>query len=249
MTIIETLVEEVTEAQVVRALCVGLFWTVVESSHGGCGVAATGFGWLAASPCMDDVVIAGAGTLLGQPLRALARPGPTATLPQRALGLAALNAAWPPPAGALAMDAEEVIAEHGRGKRIAVIGHFPFVRRLRAAGYDVEVYELEHRRQAQDRSAASLPTELGRADVVAITAATLLTGSTEEVLTWCRPGAFTLLLGPSTPLHPAMWGFGFSALCGSVVEDPGAAQRCAGQGATHHQLAGVRKVTYLRPPA
>jgi uncharacterized protein (DUF4213/DUF364 family) len=61
---------------------------------------------------------------------------------------------------------------------------------------------------------------LPRADVVGITGSTLTNGTLEGVLALCRPDAFVVLIGPSTPLSPILFNYGVDVLCGTLVDDP-----------------------------
>jgi hypothetical protein len=83
---------------------------------------------------------------------------------------------------------------------------------------------------------------LPQADVVAVTATTLLNRTLPIVLAGVRPDAFVMLLGPSTPLTPVLFQFGFDVLCGTVVDDADAVLRAVEQGAVTSQIAGVRRV-------
>jgi uncharacterized protein (DUF4213/DUF364 family) len=84
------------------------------------------------------------------------------------------------------------------------------------------------------------------AEVVAITATTLLNGTLDPVTELLGPGSFTVMLGPSTPFAPCLFDLGFDALCGTVVEDGDAVVRAVSQGAVTGQIPGVRRVCLLR---
>ena len=83
---------------------------------------------------------------------------------------------------------------------------------------------------------------LPQADVVAVTATTLLNRTLPTVLAGVRGDAFVMLLGPSTPLTPVLFQFGFDVLCGTVVDDADAVFRAVEQGAVTSQITGVRRV-------
>ena len=84
------------------------------------------------------------------------------------------------------------------------------------------------------------------AEVVAVTATTLLNGTLPRVLAAVRADAFLMMLGPSTPLTPALFDLGFDLLCGTVIEDPPAVIRAVEQGAVTRQITGVRRVSLWR---
>ena len=100
-------------------------------------------------------------------------------------------------------NAEQLIFQHGLGKRVALVGHFPFVPHLREQLNHLDVLELDP--QPGDLPASKAPDVLPGADMVAITAMTLLNGTLESMLALCSPGAFVILLGPSAPLTPLMF--------------------------------------------
>jgi len=65
----------------------------------------------------------------------------------------------------------------------------------------------------------------------------------------CRPDAFRLLLGPSTPLSSVLFDAGIDALSGTRVDDPEVVLRSVGQGATFRQIkrgGGLRLLTWVR---
>jgi uncharacterized protein (DUF4213/DUF364 family) len=84
---------------------------------------------------------------------------------------------------------------------------------------------------------------LPQADVVAVTSTTIINRTLPGILGRVRPDAFVLLLGPSTPLAPRLFGLGVDLLCGTVVVDPEAVLRAVEQGAVTGQITGVRRVS------
>jgi uncharacterized protein len=134
------------------------------------------------------------------------------------VGLATVNALLPrQPESWIDINAGEVIAHYGRGKRVALVGHFPFVTELREQVGELNVLEL-HPREG-DLHASEAPQVIPNADVVAITSMAIINGTIEGLLKLCPPQAFVLVLGPSTPLSPVLFDCGIDLLSGSVVED------------------------------
>ncbi len=80
------------------------------------------------------------------------------------------------------------------------------------------------------------PEYIPKADVVAITATTLINHTFEGLLALCKPGTRVMLVGPSTPLSPVLFDKGVDLLCGTIVVDPRAAMLGISQGASSHQL-------------
>jgi uncharacterized protein (DUF4213/DUF364 family) len=228
-------------------VCIGLHWTAVVVRVGDqtrCGLAST----LAAPhdhSAGPDVPQAGhLHTLSALALAHLAySEHPT----QASIGIAAINALLPPqPERWRDLNAEEVIAAHGAGKVVALIGSFPFVPALRSRVGHLFVLELQPKDNELPAEAA--PDILPQADVIAITSMTLINHSLENLLNLCRPQSTVLLLGPSTPLSPMLFEHGIDVLSGSVVTDIDGVLAAVKQGANFRQVhrAGVRLVTMSR---
>jgi len=165
---------------------------------------------------------------------------------RRSIGCAAINALLPQTQSAwVDKNAEDAMLEGGRGKKSVLIGHFPFVERLRSQLGELQVLDLNP--VGDDLPASAAPEILPTADLVAITGMAFVNGTLPGLLKYCRQDAYVILLGPSTPLTPVWNEFGVDLLAGSVVEDIPAVVTALSQGATFRQLhkAGVRLVTQL----
>jgi hypothetical protein len=162
---------------------------------------------------------------------------------EAAIGMATLNAILDAPAYCFkGPSAFDLMVERGGGKRVAVVGHFPFVERLRQEAAEVHVLEL---RPDQGELPFSRAGEvLPRCDVIAITATTLMNGTHEQILPLCA-GAFTIMLGPSTPPSRVLFAHGINALAGTAVVAPDDTLREISQGATYRDLSGVRKWIWI----
>jgi uncharacterized protein (DUF4213/DUF364 family) len=151
------------------------------------------------------------------------------------VGLAAINALLPGyPEHWMELNAEKYLLQSGVGKNIAVIGHFPFVQALRRVAQNVWVLEL-HPREG-DLPADAAPEIIPRADVIVITATTLINKTFNGLMELRRSGAEVVLLGPSTPLSPVLYDYGVNVLSGTVVVKPEDTLRYIGQGAGLRQL-------------
>lgn len=163
--------------------------------------------------------------------------------PEGAVGLAAVNALVGPTARDLRDEkAVEVLQKRGGDRNVAMIGHFPFADRLRENCRELWIFDRGINRDEVDLGEEAMARLLPEADVVAITATTILNRTLPDVLAHVSPDAFVMLLGPSTPLTPALFDFGFDLLCGTVVDDPEAVVRAVEQGAVTSQIPGVRRV-------
>jgi uncharacterized protein (DUF4213/DUF364 family) len=110
------------------------------------------------------------------------------------------------------------------------------------------MWVLEMRPGPGDLPAEAASEVIPQADVVAITSTTLINRTFEGLLALCRPDAYVLLLGPTTPLSPLLFEQGLDVLSGSLVDDVDGVLRLVGQGATFRQIhrQGVRLVTMAR---
>ena len=243
--ILERLLEHLPKATV-EEVRIGPFWAaVVVSGPGGrhCGLAA------ATTPAMHahaEPPVRDAGHLLERDARELAGLVSSERPLEATVGLATINALLEVNEAALREEnALHMLQRRGAGRRVALVGHFPFIPRLRPAVGDLAVLEL-HPRPGDipaDQAAAVIP----QADVVAITSSTLINHTLEGLLALCRPDAWVMLLGPSTPLTPLLFEYGVDALAGVQVVDVATALRFISQGATFRQMRGVRTVIMGRP--
>jgi uncharacterized protein (DUF4213/DUF364 family) len=222
---------------------VGPYWTVVRTSTG-TGLAST----MSHETDRDQAhPIADAGKLLeGTPLE-LAAHLRSRSAPEAAVGLAAVNALLPRPnSGVAEVNAADLLCDRGAGRLLALVGHFPFVDRLRIACREVWVFERGGRQRPGDLGERHMEELIPHAEVVAITATTLLNGTIDRVARLVAPGSFMVMLGPSTPYATSLFELGFDALCGTVVEDDEAVVRAVSQGAVTGQIRGVRRVCLFR---
>ena len=142
------------------------------------------------------------------------------------------------------LNAAELIVEKGNGKRIAVVGHFPFIPRLRK--YSKDVWVIEKNPKAGDFGEAEADQLIPQANVVAITGTALTNHTLDHLLELCSPGAYVILLGDTTPLSPILFDYGVDALCGTKVIDPDLALRCVSQGANFRQIKGIKRFTLMK---
>jgi len=220
-------------------LRVGSFWVVVRTSLGA-GIASV---LRSEDHLHGSQPVSAAGELhRWEPLE-LANLLRSDSSSEAAIGLAAVNALLGPSAEGLREEkAVAILRERGRGQKVAMIGRFPFADTLREDCDQLWVFERGLNRHQEDFGEEAMEQLLPRADVVAVTATTLLNQTLPTVLAGVRPDAFVMLLGPSTPLTPALFRFGFDVLCGTVVHDPDAVLRAVEQGAVTSQITGVRRV-------
>jgi uncharacterized protein (DUF4213/DUF364 family) len=243
---VEKLLDSLETDAPVRQILVGAFWTgvVLDTNPPRCGLAST----LRAETGGPWPPVVEAGRLLERSGRELAELLRSDRILEASIGTAAFNALLDVDESPMTeANAERFILEQGSGKRIAIVGHFPFIERARSAASDCWVLELDP--APGDLPASRAPELLPQADVVALTGTSLINHTFDELIGLCRPDAFVLLLGPSTPLTPVLFEAGVDAISGTRVHDPELVLRSVVQGATFRQIkraGGLRLLTWLR---
>lgn len=240
--VVESILEAAASEPAARTLDVrvGAFWSVVNTTVGA-GMAST---LHSEAHLHGSLPITAAGSLVDHSppeLTALLR---SSSPPEAAVGLAAVNALLSASTRALPEDrALTVLKQRSEGRKVAMIGRFPFADQLRALCGHLWVFERGRERRPDDFGEEAMDELVPKADVVAVTATTLLNGTLLGVLARVQPEAFLMMLGPSTPLTPVLFDFGFDVLCGTVIDDPATVLKAVGEGAVTRQITGVRRVS------
>ena len=239
MNILDDLINSLSVDAPVRSVLVGARWTVVGSRY--CGMVAT----LMDNHAHGHSQVRDAGRLHTKTARELAEYIRSDNLLEASLGMAAINSLIDVDESlAVEINAVEVLIEHGRGKNVVLVGHFPFIPKLRLAVG--QLWVIEQHPVEGDYPAEAAADLIPQADVVAITSSALINHTLDGLLAVCRPDALVMMLGPSTPLSPVLFNHGVSILSGSRVVDEAAVLRTVGQGATFQQVEGVRLLTFRR---
>jgi uncharacterized protein (DUF4213/DUF364 family) len=246
MKTIDKLLDSLHGDAPVRQILVGAFWTavVVETDPPRCGLAST----LRAESGGPWPPVVRAGRLMERGGRELAEMLRAERILEASIGMAAANALLEvDETGMTEVNAEQIVMEQGAGRRVAIVGHFPFIDRVREAAAQCWVLELHP-------GPGDLPADLAaevlpQADVVALTGTSLINHTFDDLMGLCRPDAFVLLLGPSTPLSPVLFEVGVNALSGTRVDDTEQVLHSVGQGATFRQIkrrGGLRLLTWVK---
>jgi len=242
VSIIDDLIDSVDTDATPKDIRVGAYWTSVVLERKGqlcAGLASTLHN--DSHPHMRAPVRY-AGSLLERSASDLANLMHSSSWVEASIGLATLNALLPVDEGAcVEVNASEVIIREGKGGKVAIVGHFPFIPEVRRAVERVWVLELQPGPGdlAGDRAAEIVP----QADVVAITGTSLINHTFDGLIPLCRPDAFVIVLGGSAPLSPVLFRYGVDAVAGTKVVDIPSATRAVSQGATFRQISGKRLLT------
>ncbi len=163
-----------------------------------------------------------------------------------AVGFATLNAFLePPPQLVEDIDAADWLVAHGRNRRVALVGRFPFITKLRPVVSQLWVLELDPR--PGEFPASEAANIIPHADIVAITGSTLVNHTLSGLLALAQPSTKIMLLGPTTTLSPALFDYGVHLLSGVQVVDVEAALSGVAEGLIFRHMKGLRRVTLRKP--
>ena len=222
----------------VRSVHTCVFWTAVVSKH--CGLSST---FRDEGPSHDRGV-RDVGNLTQKTALELAEYAKSNSLLEASIGMATINSLIDiDEPKCIEKNAFEIILEKGKGKNVAVVGHFPWIPKLRERIKNFWV--LEQRLREGDLPAKEADRILPQCDVVGITGTSFINHTIEGLLNLCK-GAYVLLVGPTSPLSPILFDHGIDAICGSKVIDEEKVIRSISEGATFKEVTGVRLLTMVR---
>ena len=164
---------------------------------------------------------------------------------EAAIGMATINSLIEIDGGScIELNAAELIVEKGKGKKIAIVGHFPFIPKVRETAKQLWVIEKNPREG--DFTEAEAENLIPQADIVAITGTAFTNHTIEHLLELCNPRAYVIVLGDTAPLSQVLFDYGVNAVSGTMVVDHTLALRCVSEGANFRQIKGTRRLTMMR---
>jgi len=240
MKIIDDLISTLNFDAPVKDIRQGVFHTGALTRY--CGLAAT----LPRDALKQEgPLVKEPGFLLDKTPRDLAQMVYSDSLLEAAIGMATINSLLEVDLHSCAeLNAAEVILLKGEGKRVAIVGHFPFLPRVREKAKALWV--LEKNPREGDFNETEADRFIPQADLVAITGTSLTNHTLPHLLELCNPGAFVIMLGDTVPLSPVLFDYGVHALSGTRVIDADLALRCVSQGANFRQIKGTKKLTMVK---
>jgi hypothetical protein len=222
----------------VRSVHTCVFWTAVITKH--CGLSSTFRG---EGPSHDRGV-RDVGNLTRKTALELANYARSESLLEASIGMATINSLIDiDESKCIEKNAFEIILEKGQGKNVAIVGHFPWIPKLK--GKSKNLWVLEQRLREGDLPAKEADRILPQCDVVGITGTSFINHTLEALLRLCK-GAYILLIGPTSPVSPILFDHGIDAICGSKIIDPDQLIRSISEGATFKEVIGVRLLTLTR---
>jgi uncharacterized protein (DUF4213/DUF364 family) len=215
----------------------GPFQTAVLTRY--CGLASTPHD---PGPHHDRTPVTDAGRLLEKDTRSLALMINSLSPMESAIGMATINSLIEvDEKRCMELNAGDLLVNMGEGKRVAIVGHFPFVPRLRKVAK--ELWVIEKNPQEGDFIESEAENLIPQAQVVGVTGTAFINHTIEHLLGLCGPKAYVVILGGTVPLSPVLFDYGVSAVSGTLVIDPENVLRGVSQGATFRQIKGIRLLT------
>jgi len=240
MSILDDLISKLNFDATVRDIRQGVFHTGVLTRN--CGLAAT---------LPRDVLrqnpplVKEPGFLLDKSSLELAQLAYSKSLLEAAIGVATINSLVEiDKDSCIELNAAELILEKGKGKRIAIVGHFPFISKVRETAK--KLWVIEKNPKEGDFIEADADNLIPRADIVAITGTTITNHTIEHLLELCDSKAYVVVLGDSAPLSSILFDYGVDAISGTKVVNANLALRCVSEGANFRQIKGIRRLTMMR---
>jgi len=222
----------------VKSVHTCVFWTAVISKH--CGLSSTFRG----EGVPHDRGVRDVGNLTKKKALDLAEYARSKSLLEASIGMATINSLIDiDESKCVEKNALEIILEKGGGKNVAIVGHFPWIPKLKEKVQNLWV--IEQRLREGDLPAEKADRILPKCDLVGITGTSFINHTIEGLLSLCK-GAYVLLIGPTSPFSPILFEYGIDAICGSKVVDEDKLIQSISQGATFKEVSGVRLLTLLK---
>ena len=216
----DDLIDAIPRDIVVSRAAQGPRWTRVYTESPSCGMAMTMSATSRPAQMRAEYT--------GVPLRAIAQLAKSWNFSEASFGMAALNSYYATPS---------VADEHGfaladapwphifdpfrnavAGKKVAVIGHFPFA--PKALNQAADFYMLERSLNEGDYPDSAAEYILPECDYVFITGSAFVNKTAPRLLELSRE-SFNVVLGPSTPLAPVLLeDYGVSQVTGMLPTSP-----------------------------
>jgi len=240
MKIIDELLSTINYEAPVREIRQGPFQTAVLTRY--CGLASTPH---EAGPHHVRKPVQEAGSLTEKNARDLAGMAKSESLYEAAIGMAAINSLLEiNEEECKELNARDLISQKGTGKKVAIVGHFPFVPQLKENVK--ELWVIEKNPREGDRTEAEAKDFIPQADVVGITGTAFTNHTIEQLLGLCNPKAYVIILGDTAPLSKLLFDYHVDAISGTRVIDYKAVLTCVSEGATYRQIKGIRQLTMVK---
>ena len=240
MTLLDTLISSLDLDGEVRDIRQGVFHTAVLSRA--CGLAAT----LPRDALRQEPpLVKNPGNLLQKTPSELVQMAYSDSVLEAAIGMATINSLlYIDEKQCTEINARDLIVEKGKDKRVAIVGHFPFIPMLR--NIVEKLWVIEKNPKEGDLAEDAAENFLPQAEIVAITGTAITNHTIDRLLEICDPKAYVIVLGDTAPLSPLLFDFNIDAVAGTKVVDAELVLRCVSEGANFRQIRGTRRLTILK---
>lgn len=205
----------------IKDVRVGISWTGVNGKYG--GVSKT-YGL----PVVHGNYTKDMGELTNKTSLELAEYVRSWNLVEASIGVAAINSLMKPK-GKKDVNAQDIIIQESKNKKVTMVGRFPKIDEIRSVAKELWVLEsdptlLNPKEGIVTESAAEYV--FPGSDIIVITGSTLINKGLERYLNLAKQeDAYTIILGPSTPLCDVLFDYGAHMLAGVEILDPDAILR------------------------
>lgn len=171
-------------------------------------------------------------SMIGLPLREVAECVKSWNFVEAATGVAAINAYYNNPQVARENGVEFSEAQRVedrrfdpfimsqndiKDKKVAVVGHFPYIEKLMKPKCDFSIIEWEP--EEGDYPMSSCEYILPECDYVYITCASIVDKTLPRLLELSKNAQGITVVGPGTPLAPVLFNYGIGDLSGFIIKD------------------------------
>jgi len=220
MKLIDDLISSVKENDApVKNVNLGVSWTAVNAKY--CGLAKT-YG----IPVKHGNYVKDMGNLTQKTSLELAGYSKSWNLTEASIGVAAINSMVAPKKEYLDLNAEKCVLEKGKGKKVVMVGGFPFMDALKTIADKMIVLELDpYQLNAKEGILPDSAAEylIPDCDLLIITGSTLINKSMERLLALAKNSkTYTVVLGPSTVMSEVLFDYGADMIAGAEVVVPDA---------------------------
>jgi uncharacterized protein len=237
MKILDDLISAVSTDIPVKEIYACVFWTAVITKN--CGLAST-----LHEGHPSHKIVRDPGMLRGKQASELVEYARSDGLLEASIGMATINSLIDVDEDTcVEKNAFDILAEKGENKDIAIVGHFPWVPRLKKIAR--RLFIIEQNPQEGDFPEESSEEILPDVDVVGLTGTAFINHTIEKLLDLCR-GKFIVMVGPTSPLSPVLFDYGINVIGGSKIVDPDKTIRSITEGATFKQVKGVRNLNMIK---
>ena len=222
----------------VKSVHTCVFWTAVITKQ--CGLSST----FRDEGVPHDRGVRDVGNLTRKTALELAEYAKSKNLLEASIGMATINSLIEiDESKCIEKNAFEILLEKGKEENVAVVGHFPWIPKLKEKVQNLWVFE--ERLREGDLPSKDADRILPQCDVVGITGTSFINHTLEGLLALCEK-AFVVLIGPTSPLASMLFDYGIDAICCSKVVDEDKVIQSIRQGATFKEVMGVKLVTLTR---